>query len=81
MLEKYNGAPIFKSVESSYLHRDFNGFGCGAVINDCIEARDFWTGPDKLQHIIFKELKTVRCEIESFNQELKGRRLLLYEDN
>jgi hypothetical protein len=79
--EKHNGAPIFKPIESSYLHCDSSGFGWGAVLNDCIEARGFWTGPDKLQHITFKELKAVRCAIESFLPEVKGRRLLLHEDN
>ena len=66
MPEKHNGAPIFKPIESSYLHCDSSGFGWGAVLNDCVEARGFWTGPDKLQHITFKELKVVRCAIESF---------------
>ena len=81
MPENHNGAPIFKPVESSYLHCDSSGFGWGVVLNDCIEARGFWTGPDKLQHITFKELKAVRCAIESFLPELQGRRLLLHEDN
>ncbi len=81
MPEKHNGAPIFKPVESFYLHCDSIGFGWGAVLNDCIEARGFWNRPDKLQHITFKEPKAVRCAIESFLSELKGRRLLLHEDN
>ncbi len=75
------GASIFKPVESSYLHCDSLGFGWGAVLNGCIEARGFWTGPDKLQYITFKELKAVWCAIESFLLEVKGRRLLLHEDN
>ncbi len=29
----------------------------------------------------FKELKAVRCAIQSFMPELKGRRILLHEDN
>jgi hypothetical protein len=78
---KHNGAPIFKSVETAYLHCDSSGFGWGAVLNDCIEARGFWSGKDREQHITFKELKAVRCAIESFLPELKGRRLLLHEDN
>ena len=53
---KHNGAPVFKPIEFSYLHNDSNGFGCGVVLNDCIKARGFWTGPDKFQHITFKEL-------------------------
>ena len=79
--EKHNGAPIFKPVESSYPHCDSNGFGWGVVLNDCIEARGFCTGPDKLAHITFKELKSFRCAIESILPEVKGRRLLLHEDN
>ena len=38
---KHNGAPMFKSVETAYLHCDSNGFGWGAVMNDCSEARNF----------------------------------------
>jgi hypothetical protein len=79
--EKHNGAPIFKPIESSYLHCDSSGFGWDAVLNDYIEYRGFWTGPDKLKHITFTELNVVRCAIESFLLELKGRRLLLHEDN
>ena len=53
----------------------------GRVPNDCTEARGFWTGSNKLQHITFKELKVVRCAIDSFLPELKRMRLLLHEDN
>ena len=38
-------------------------------------------GPSKLHHITFKELKVVRCAIESFIPDFKGRRSLLHEDN
>ncbi len=51
------------------------------MLNDCVEARGFWTSRDLPQHITFKELKAVRCAIHSFLPELKGRRLLLHEDN
>ena len=51
------------------------------MLNECVEARGFWAAPDLDQHITFKELKAVRCAIESFLPELKGRRLLLHEDN
>ena len=77
---KHNGAPIFKAVETAYLHCDSSGFGWGAVLNDCIEARVFWRGADKEPHITSKELKAVGCAIDSFLPELKGRRLLLHED-
>ncbi len=36
---------------------------------------------DLEEHITFKELKVVRCSIQAFLPELKGRRLLLHEDS
>jgi len=39
--EKHNGAPIFKPVESSYMHCDSSGFRWVVVLNVCIEARGF----------------------------------------
>ena len=37
--------------------------------------------PDLEEHITFKKLKAVRCAIKAFLSELKGKRLLLHEDN
>ena len=37
--------------------------------------------PDVYEHVTFKVLKAVRCAIQSFPMELKGKRLLLHEDN
>ncbi len=79
--KKHNGSPIFKAVETTYIHCDSSGFGWGVFLNDCIEARGFWSGSDKQEHITYKGLKTVRCAIKSFLPELKVRRLLLHEDN
>jgi hypothetical protein len=45
--EKYNGALIFKTVETANLYCDSSGFGWGALLNDCIEARGFWSGEDR----------------------------------
>ncbi len=39
--EKHNGAPFFKAVETAYLHSDSSGYGWGAVLNDCVEAKGF----------------------------------------
>ncbi len=36
---------------------------------------------DLNEHITFKELKAVRCAIQTFLPELKGKRLLLHEGN
>ena len=38
--KRHNGAPIFKALETAYLHCESNGFGWGADLNDCIEARE-----------------------------------------
>jgi hypothetical protein len=77
----HNGAPIWRPIENAYLHCDSSGYGWGAVLNDCVEARGFWGMPDLNEHITFKELKAVRCAIQAFLPELRGRRLLLHEDN
>ncbi len=79
--EKHNGAPIFKAVETAYLHCDSSGYGRRAVLIDCVEARGIWSGSDKEQHITFKEFKAVRSTIKFFLPERKDRRLLLPEDN
>ncbi len=79
--EKHIGAPIFRAVETAYLHYDSSIYGWGAVLNECVEARCFRSGKDKEQHITFKELKAMRCAIMSFLPKLKGTRLLLHEDN
>ncbi len=81
MPSKHNGAPIWKPVKTSYIQCDSSSFGWGAVMNDCAEARGFWSTPNTEKHITYKELKAVRCAIQSFMPELKGRRLLLHEDN
>ncbi len=51
------------------------------MLNNCIEANGLWSREDKGMYITFTELKAVRCAIQSFFPKLKGRRLLLHEDN
>ena len=51
------------------------------MLNGCVENRGFLGMPDIEEHITFKELKAVRCAIQTFLPELKGRRLLVHEDN
>jgi hypothetical protein len=76
-----NGRSIFKPVETAYLHCDSSSFGWGAVLNDHHEARGFWDPTDSKQHITWKELKAVRLAVLSFLPHLRGRRVLLHEDN
>jgi hypothetical protein len=58
-----NGSPIWKPIETAYVHWDSSGYGWGAVLNDCVEAKGFWGMPDLEEHITFKELKAVRYAI------------------
>jgi hypothetical protein len=78
-----NGRSIYKPVETAYLHADSSDYGWGAVLNDDpnYQARGFWSATDRLQHIAWKELRAVRHAVESFLPQLKGRQVLLHEDN
>jgi hypothetical protein len=53
----------------------------GAVLSEQLEARGFWSSMDQQQHITWKELKTVRLAVLSFLPLLRGREVLLHEDN
>jgi hypothetical protein len=76
-----NGKPIHKPIETAYLHTDSSGYGWGAVLNEHVEARGFWSKEDEPHHITLKELKVVRQAVESFLPQLVGRNVLLHEDN
>jgi hypothetical protein len=78
-----NGRSIYKPIETAYLHADSNDYGWGAVLNTDAnyQARGFWTATDRLHHITWKELRAIRHAVESFPPYLKGRRVLLHEDN
>jgi hypothetical protein len=58
-----------------------HGYGWGAVLNEHIEARGFWSKKDEQQHILWKELKAVRHDVESFLPHMAGRNVLMHEDN
>jgi hypothetical protein len=76
-----NGKPIHEPVETAYLHTDNSGYGWGAVLNEHLEARGFWSKEDEQQHITWTELEDVRHALESFLQQLAGHNVLLHEDN
>ena len=37
----HNGAPIWKLIETAYIHCDFIRYGWGAMLNNCVDARGF----------------------------------------
>jgi hypothetical protein len=80
---QHNGRSIYKPIETAYLHPDSSDYGWGAVLNDDsnYQARGFWSATDRLHHITLKELRAVRHAVESFLPQLKGRQVLLHEDN
>jgi hypothetical protein len=83
MPNRHNGRSIYKPIETAYLHADSSGYGCGAVLNDnhAYQARGFWYDDDRHQHLTWKELRALRLAIESFLPQLRGRNVLLHEDN
>eukprot|EP00873_Tetraselmis_striata_P033139 jgi/Tetstr1/453403/TSEL_040385.t1 len=80
---QHNGRSMYKPVETAYLHADSSSYGWGAVLNNnsAYQARGFWYEDDRSHHITWKELRAVRHAVESFLPQLRGRRVLLHEDN
>jgi hypothetical protein len=80
---QHNGRSIYKPIETTYLHADSSDYGWRAVLNEDAnhQARGFWSAPDRLQHITWKELRAVRHAVEYFLSQLRGRQVLLHEDN
>eukprot|EP00873_Tetraselmis_striata_P015541 jgi/Tetstr1/435805/TSEL_024694.t1 len=80
---QHNGRSMHKPMETAYMHADSSSYGWGAVLNNnsAYQARWFWYEDDRAHHITWKELRLVRHAVESFLPQLRGRRVLLHEDN
>jgi hypothetical protein len=63
------------------MHCDTSGYGWGAVLNEQLEARGFRSHIDKHQHDPWDELEAVQLAVVSFLPLLRGRKVLLNEDN
>jgi hypothetical protein len=61
-----NGRSNFSPIETAYEHCGSSSYGWGAVLNEQLEARGFWSVTDQQHHITWKELKAVRLAILSF---------------
>jgi hypothetical protein len=83
---KQHARAIWRSPDTATLHcdasleRGLKG-GWGGVLNNTTPARGFWR-PHQLQyHITHLELLAVRLTVETFLDDLRGRRVKLFEDN
>eukprot|EP00873_Tetraselmis_striata_P040431 jgi/Tetstr1/460695/TSEL_000551.t1 len=63
------------------MHVVSSGYGWGAVLNETTETRGFWYEGDRELHTTYKELTVVRYSVLTFLSELRGRHVLLHEDN
>ena len=83
---KYNGRAIYRSATSAVLHCDAavdsrGRGGWGAVLNETVPARGLWKPPESGYHISHLELLAVLLAVETFREELRGKRVRLHEDN
>jgi hypothetical protein len=72
---------IWRSASTALLHTDASKKGWGAVLNQRRQARGFWRGHQQSEHINVQELRAVRYAVDSFLPQLRGRSVLLREDN
>ena len=78
---KWNGRRIWRSPQTAVLHCDASKLAWGATLNNHLPARGFWNPHERRQHITFLELRAVRFSLETFATQIRGRHVLLREDN
>ena len=79
--ERWNGRSILRVTETALLHTDASMLGWGAFLNQKSPAHGFWRHLQRRHHISMLELKAVRFAVESYLPQLRGRTVLLREDN
>ena len=81
---RHVGRAIWLAPDSAVGHVDAGPYGWGGQLDyqrSLPPARGFWSAAEAELHITFRELRAVRLFIETYVDSLRGRRLLLYEDN
>ena len=78
---KWQQRGIWRRPDTARLHCDASDTGWGGVLNERLPAHGFWRLHQKGEHITLKELRAVRYTVETFLPHLRGRRVLLWEDN
>jgi hypothetical protein len=79
--QRWNGRAIWRSPHTAVLHCDASMEAWGGAMNGLALARGFWRPHQRRQHITVLELRAVYLTILSFVRQLRGRRVLLWEDN
>ena len=81
---RWVGRSIWLEPESRVLHADAGPYGWGAQLDyqrHELPAHGFWTPDEAEWHIGMRELRAVRLAVTLWIERLRGRRVLLYEDN
>jgi hypothetical protein len=80
--QRWAARSMWRATDTAYLHCDASGtVGWGGVLNGLTPARGLWRPEQESNHITLKELKAVRFTVETFLLDLKGKKVLLWEDN
>lgn len=72
---------IWRSPVDQTLHCDASHLGWGGVLNGTVPAHGMWTGRARGRHINFLELLAVHKTLQANLERLRGRSVLLWEDN
>jgi hypothetical protein len=80
----HTSRPIWLRPDTAVGHVDAGPRGWGGQLNGAqrlLPAAGFWGAADAAQHITYRELVAVRLFVLWYLEALRGRRLLLFEDN
>jgi len=81
MPDRWNGRAIWRSPTNAVIHCDSSLFAWGGVLNNTVPARGFWGPKERGCHITELELEAVLRTVKTFLAHLKGKHVLLREDN
>jgi len=81
---RHVGRAIWLAPDSAVGHVDAGPYGWGGQLDYQTvlpPAWGFWSPAEAELHITFRELRAVKLFVQHYLESLRGRRLLLYEDN
>lgn len=72
---------IWRPPEQATLHSDASRYGWGIHLNNSVPAHGMWLPSERSRHITYLELLAVHRGLQTFLEPLRGRSVLLWEDN